>query len=168
MSYHRINGHAAECERTFFLSEPSFKERELFGHMMEARRRALAMVKAGVICDDVDKAAMDYLKEQGFGDNLLHRTGHGIGLGNHEGPWVAEGSGLVLEKNMIISIEPGIYLPEVGGFRHSDTVLITNDGYELLTKYPVDLESLTITSKRWLKKLKGSIVKRVVKMRPEE
>ncbi len=105
-------------------------------------------------------AAMSYLKEKGYGDFLLHRTGHGIGQGNHEGLWVAEGGEHVLVENMVISVEPGIYIPDIGGVRHSDTVLITKDGYECLTTYPDDLESLTILETRLIKKLKGKAVQR--------
>ncbi|HHW07573.1 MAG TPA: M24 family metallopeptidase [Clostridia bacterium] len=72
----------------------------------------------------------------GFKDNLLHWTGHGIGLGNHEGPFIAEGSTDILKESMVISIEPGIYIQNLGGFRHSDTVLVTKDGFELLTDAP--------------------------------
>ncbi|MCY3413137.1 MAG: aminopeptidase P family protein [Candidatus Heimdallarchaeota archaeon] len=165
MSYHHINGYAAECERTFFLSEPSEKVRQMFADMEEARNRAFALIKPGVKCSDVDKAAQDYLKEKGYGEYLLHRTGHGIGLGNHEGPWVANGSENILKENMVISVEPGIYIPEIGGVRHSDTVLVTKDGYELLTSYPMDLDSLIIKKKRLFKKLKGKIVQKAVKMK---
>ncbi len=133
--------------------------------MEEARNRAFAMIRPGVKASDVDKAAMDYLKEEGYGEFLLHRTGHGIGQGNHEGPWVAEGSEHILEENMVISVEPGIYDPEFGGVRHSDTVLVTKDGYECLTHYPTDLKSLTILKSKTLKKLKGKIIQKAVGMK---
>ncbi|GAB6151633.1 hypothetical protein JCM17380_03830 [Desulfosporosinus burensis] len=80
----------------------------------------------------------------------------------HEGPWIAEGSINTLEKNMFISIEPGIYIEGVGGIRHSDTVLVTDNGYELLTKNPTDLESLIIRSLKPLKRLKGRIIRKVM------
>jgi len=68
---------------------------------------------------------------------------------------------------MVISIEPGIYIPEIGGIRHSDTILVKKDGYEVLTNFPVDIESLTILKPRILKKLKGKILQKVVNMKPE-
>ena len=105
----------------------------------------MALVKPGIECADIDVAANGYLKERGYGDFLLHRTGHGIGLSNHEGPWLAEGNEEILQEDMVISIEPGIYMPDIGGIRHSDTVLVTKDGAESLTKYPTDLESLMIS-----------------------
>ncbi|MFD3445609.1 M24 family metallopeptidase [Microbacteriaceae bacterium 4G12] len=142
MTYYRINGYASECERTFFIGEPTEEEKEIFQHMIHARNAALGVLKAGVKVKEVDLAARNYLDTCGLKGNLLHRTGHGIGLSNHEAPFIAEGSEETLEENMVISIEPGIYIDGFGGFRHSDTVLITKDGYELLTKAPVELEEL--------------------------
>ncbi|MCB2186627.1 MAG: Xaa-Pro peptidase family protein [Deltaproteobacteria bacterium] len=156
----RVNGYAAECERTFFLAPPGPELQEAFGIMQEARRRALALVRPGVPAAAVDLAAKDFLTDEGFGNNLLHRTGHGFGLGNHEGPWVAEGSPDILAENMLISVEPGIYLPGVGGVRHSDTTLVTRDGFEHLTKEPTDLASLTLTGGKTLARLRGFVIRR--------
>jgi Xaa-Pro dipeptidase len=97
-------------------------------------------------------------------DERLHRPGHGFGLGNHEAPWLAEGSADVLAENMIISIEPGIYLKGLGGVRHSDTVLVKEDGYELLTNVKNDLESLTIRTWKPLTRLKGKLVRRALRL----
>ena len=130
--------------------------------MLEARRRAFALVRPGAACGEIDLAANGFLREEGFGDYLLHRTGHGFGLGNHEGPWVAEGSQDVLVENMLISIEPGIYIPNLGGFRHSDTVLVTKDGYESLTHFPTDLQSLTLKSGKFFTRLQGALVRKAV------
>lgn len=164
MCYFRINGYAAECERTFFVMEPSDEQKEHFLLMLEARRRALRILKAGVRCSDVDSEAKDYLIKNGYKDNLLHRTGHGIGLGNHEQPWVAEGSDEILAENMVISIEPGIYIEGLGGFRHSDTYLVTNDGFEVLTKFPISLEDMTIKKSNIMARIKGSVIKKALKL----
>ena len=94
----------------------------------------------------------------------LHRTGHGFGLGNHEAPWVAEGSPDILAENMVISIEPGIYMKGIGGLRHSDTVLVTKDGCELLTHLPTDIESLTIKGRKLFTRLKGWWVRRALRL----
>jgi len=158
----RVNGYAAECERTFFTAPPSQQVKEAFAAVTEARNRAFDLIKPGAGCAEIDTAANGFLKEKGYGDYLLHRTGHGFGLGNQEGPWVAEGSADVLTENMIISVEPGIYIPGVGGIRHSDTILVSGDGYESLTRYPADLESLVIKQSRPLNRLRGSIMRRVV------
>jgi Xaa-Pro aminopeptidase len=128
---------------------------------MESRRRCYAVLKSGVIAEDVDLAAKHFLSDQGFKENLMHRTGHGIGLGNHEGPFLSEGDKTILKENMVVSIEPGIYIEGVGGFRHSDTVLITKNGYEILTNCPDDIKSLTFTSYKPLQKIKGNIIKKI-------
>jgi Xaa-Pro dipeptidase len=159
MSYLRINGYAAECERTFFLTKPTLKEVGIFNDMVAARKIALDMLKPGASCHDIDKTVHDFLVEKGYREYLLHRTGHGIGQDNHEGPYIARGSKTELEEHMVVSIEPGIYIPEIGGFRHSDTVLITSSGYELLTRFPTDIDSLTIRPKKLLKRIKGIIIK---------
>lgn len=165
MSFHRVNGYAGECERTAFIGEPTAEERRLFGVMLEARRIAFEMVRPGARCADIDEAAQAFLRSEGLGEYILHRTGHGIGLGNHEPPWVSTGSEDVLRENMLISIESGIYLPELGGFRHSDTVLVTTAGYECLTRFPTDLQSLTVRGTRPLKALKGALMRRVLRMK---
>ena len=84
------------------------------------------------------------LRKAGYGDNLLHRTGHGFGVTGHEGPFLAEGDMREVCPGMVFSIEPGIYLPELGGFRHSDTVLITETGNHNMTPYAESLEDLTL------------------------
>ncbi len=162
LSFLRANGYAAECERTFFVTSPTPRMKEMFAMILEARQRAFALVRPGVPCAEIDCAANGYLRQEGFGDYLLHRTGHGFGLGNHEGPWVAEGSPDVLEANMLISIEPGVYVPGVGGFRHSDTVLVTSGGYECLTQYPTSLESLTLHASKPFTKLRGAILRKAL------
>jgi Xaa-Pro aminopeptidase len=162
MSYNRVNGYAAECERTVFLGRPTAQERSLYEIVMEARAIAYGMVKPGVRCSDIDVATQEFFKAKGYGDKFIHRTGHGIGMGNHEQPWLSSGSTDVLAENMVISIEPALYFAEIGGFRHSDTVLVTSTGYERLTKYPDDLESLIITERRRFLQLKGKIVRKAI------
>ncbi|HYF77144.1 MAG TPA: Xaa-Pro peptidase family protein [Symbiobacteriaceae bacterium] len=165
LGFVRVNGYAAECERTYFLAPPTAQVREAFAAMQEARRRAYALIRPGTPCTEVDLAAKRFLQDEGFGPYLLHRTGHGFGLGNHEAPWVAEGSTEILAENMLISVEPGIYLPGVGGIRHSDTTLVTRNGYENLTRFPSDLESMTLLGRKPLQRMQGALVRRAVGMR---
>lgn len=160
LGFLRVNGYAAECERTYFLAPPRSEEKAAFAAMMEARRRVFALVRPGVACAELDATARAFLQQEGYGHRLLHRTGHGFGLGNHEAPWVAEGSTDVLQENMLISNEPGIYLEGIGGIRHSDTVLVTKDGYECLTRYPTDLEAMTLTARKPLNRLRGALMRR--------
>ncbi|WML36361.1 Xaa-Pro peptidase family protein [Clostridium sp. OS1-26] len=164
MTYFKVNGYASECERTFFLGEPNNQDIQHFNHMMNARNIALNLVKPGTRCSDIDIAAREYLIKEGYENNLLHRTGHGIGLSNHETPFISIGDDEILKESMVISIEPGIYIDGVGGYRHSDTVLITKNGYELLTKFPTDINSMTITNKNIISKIKGKFIRQALKL----
>ncbi|MCY1016263.1 M24 family metallopeptidase [Pyxidicoccus sp. MSG2] len=160
----RVNGYAAECERTFFTTRPTAEQGRLFALMLEARRIAFEKVRPGVLAADVDAAVNDFLTREGFGDpaRRLHRTGHGFGLGNHEPPWVAVGSEHRLERNMLISIEPGLYVPGVGGYRHSDTVLVTDGGYRVLTgRVPTDIRSLTFGRPSLQQRVRASVIRRL-------
>lgn len=105
------------------------------------------------------------MRERGLGELLLHRTGHGIGLGNHEEPWLAEGDDRPLEPGMVVSVEPGLYVEGIGGFRHSDTILVTEDGYEILTRAPTDIDSLTLRGAGAPGRLRGALVRAAVGLR---
>ncbi len=162
----RINGYAAECERTFFTVAPAPRERELFGAMTRARELAFGMVRPGVACAEIDAGVNAFLRDCGFGDfrTRLHRCGHGFGLGNHEPPWLAEGSRHVLAENMVISIEPGLYVDGTGGLRHSDTVLVTADGYRCLTHSPTRLDQLVLPRAGWRHRATSWAVKRSLRL----
>jgi len=140
----QADGYSAEVERTYFLGRVPEASRRAFETCMEARALAYELIKPGAVAAEVDAAVLNLLKKRGYGEAILHRTGHGFGITGHEPPWIAIGSGDVLEKNMVVSIEPGIYLPDIGGFRHSDTVLITDQGCLSLTKAPDKLEELVL------------------------
>ncbi len=136
----QANGYSAEVERTFFIGEVPDEAGKLFALFMEARQKAYELVKPGIRAEEVDRQVLRIIQDAGYGGNILHRTGHGFGITGHEPPWVALGSDHVLETNMVISIEPGIYVEGVGGFRHSDTVLVTEDGCISLTRFPDSLK----------------------------
>lgn len=140
----RLAGYAAECERTFFMEKPTKEEELHFNQMMTARNIMLDMLRPGVKASEVETKVRDYLIDQHLTANILHRPGHGIGLNNHEEPTLSLGNDTVLKENMVVSVEPAIYFEGQGGYRHSDTVLITKDGYKLLTNAPVTLEELTV------------------------
>jgi Xaa-Pro aminopeptidase len=164
MSFLRVNGYAAECERTVFVEKPSKDSRDLFRRVLEARDLVFKSLKPGASCSDVDAAAKAYFRDRGLDGYLLHRSGHGIGLSNHEGPYLSEGSNDLLRANMVVSVEPALYLPELGGFRHSDTVLITESGCESLTAFPTAIKDLVFAGLRPLKRLKGGIIRAALKM----
>ena len=164
LAFLRVNGYSAELERTFFTSIPTSEQQEVFELMMKARQKSYGVLRAGVRAEEVDIASREFIQKEGLSDNLMHRTGHGIGLGNHEGPFLALGDKTILKENMVVSIEPGIYIEGVGGFRHSDTVRITKNGYEILTNCDDTLEKLTFTAPRVIPKLKGKLIKRMFKI----
>ena len=139
-----VYGVHSELERTMFMGEPSPRQEELFKAMMDAQEAALETAGPGVYCSDVDRAARDAFKQHGVSSLVRHHTGHGLGMEGHERPFLDIGSNDVLQPGMIFSCEPGIYEKGLGGFRHSDTFVVTEDGIEVLTKYPRDLESLII------------------------
>jgi Xaa-Pro dipeptidase len=114
--------------------------------MLGARQAALDTLRPGVTCADVDGAVMRYFEQHDLLAHWRQHTGHGIGLRNHEAPFLDVGDPTPIEPGMVFTVEPGAYDAAVGGFRHSDTVAVTEDGIELLTEYPTDLESLTIAS----------------------
>ena len=115
-----------------------------FEAMFEARARAYQLARPGANMSEVDTAVRKVIIDRGFGDRILHRTGHGFGITGHEAPYLAEGYDRDMEAGMLISIEPGIYIPGQGGFRHSDTVLITEDGCLSLTRAAAGLDDLTL------------------------
>lgn len=139
-----LNGYRAECERTFFVGEPTKRQREVFEVMLRAHIAALDFIKVGVTAAEVNAAALDIIREAGLEKYVSHRTGHGIGIGQHEEPSLRFDNELVLEAGMVFCVEPGIYVPGVGGFRHSDTVVLTEDGTDVITEYPRNLERLII------------------------
>jgi Xaa-Pro aminopeptidase len=141
----KIGGYSSELERTMIVGKPNEKQIKYFNIMVKAQQAALEAFKPGVKCCDVNKVAFKVFKEEGVPQEyILHRVGHGIGLQGHEPPWIEDGDTTILKPGMVFSCEPGIYIPGFAGFRHSDTVIITEDGAEIVTFYPRDLDSLTI------------------------
>lgn len=139
-----VNGYGAEVERTFFLGKVPDEARRPFEVMLEARRLAFELTVPGTVMGDVDRKVNDVFRKAGYERFLLHRSGHGIGVTAHEGPFLADGDERVIAPGMVFTIEPGVYIPGVGGFRHSDTVMTTPRGNETLTKGPVELDEVTL------------------------
>jgi Xaa-Pro aminopeptidase len=137
-------GYHSELERTMIIGRPSAEQRRMFEHMKAAQEVAFAALRPGNTCADVDLAVRAYYDEHDLMPYWKHHSGHAIGLRYHEGPFLDAGDQTQLRPGMVFTVEPGLYAPELGGFRHSDTVLITEDGMEMLTYYPRELEALTI------------------------
>ena len=139
-----VGGYGSELERTMFLGEPCSRQRKYFGYMMEMQEAAFAAIAPGKPCSVVDDAVMAIFRERDLEPHWRHHTGHALGLLGHEAPFFDVGDDTVMQAGMVFSVEPGIYVPGLGGFRHSDTVVVTDTGMEFLTYYPRDLESLVI------------------------
>jgi Xaa-Pro dipeptidase len=139
-----VRGYNAELERGMVIGEPTDEMRRLFDHVVAAQQVAFDAIRPGVTCADVDGAVVRYFEENGLLPYWRQHTGHAIGLRNHEAPFLDIGDQTVIEPGMVFTIEPGLYQEGLGGFRHSDTVAVTDDGIDILTDYPRDIESLTI------------------------
>jgi Xaa-Pro aminopeptidase len=137
-------GYLSELERTMVIGEPAAEQRVMFDHMVALQDTAFEAIKPGVRCSDVDRAVRAYYDEHGLWDYWKHHVGHCIGLRYHEGPFLDIGDDTEIEPGMVFTVEPGLYAAGLGGFRHSDTVAVTESGIEFLTYYPRDLDSLTL------------------------
>jgi Xaa-Pro aminopeptidase len=110
--------------------------------VLKAQTAALEVIREGVAAKDVDAAARKVIQDAGHGDHFTHGLGHGIGLQTHEAPRVRKNSDDVLQAGMVITIEPGIYIPGWGGVRIEDDVLVRRDGYTLLSSLPRTLAEI--------------------------
>ena len=138
-------GYWSELERTMFLGEPSREQTTYFEHMLNLQNLAIDGCRAGKPCSSVDKAVRAYFEAHALTPFWRHHTGHNIGIRYHEGPFLDVGDDTVMQPGMLFTVEPGIYVEGVGGFRHSDTILVTDGAPEFLTVYPRNLESLTLS-----------------------
>lgn len=137
-------GYQTELERTFIVGQATPEQKKFFEHMVNLQDVAFEAIKPGARCSDVDRAVRAYFDRENLFPYWRHHTGHAIGLRYHEGPFLDQGDDTLIQKGMCFTVEPGLYLPELGGFRHSDTVVVTDDGIEIITYYPRDLANNTI------------------------
>jgi Xaa-Pro dipeptidase len=126
-------GYRADTTRMAVVGEPDARQVEVHSVVLAAHDAAVAAVRAGVTAGDVDEAARAVIREAGLADRFIHRVGHGLGLEAHEGPSLDPGSDAVLEEGMVITVEPGVYLPGWGGVRIEDDVVVEAGGGRLLT-----------------------------------
>jgi len=139
-----VGGRFIEGERTFVLGEATSEQRRFHDTIHEAQRVGRETIRAGLECREANRLCLDVIREAGLGEYIRHRQGHGIGLGMHEAPWLEDGDPTRLEAGMVVSNEPGIYVPGHAGYRISDSMLVTTAGAEALTTYPRDLGHCTI------------------------
>lgn len=142
--YPEVGGYNTELERMLIVGPPTDQHKKYFELELQAQDIALAAIRPGARCCDVEKAVNAFLEEHNLYGLTRTHIGHGVGMGRHEAPFFDLGDETVLKPGMVMSVEPCFFLPGFAGFRHSDTVVVTEDGVEMITRYPRDLESLTI------------------------
>lgn len=133
------NGYVSDMTRTFALGDPGEELKNIYQIVLEANLKVTEAAKAGMTGAELDKIARDHITESGYGDQFGHSLGHGIGLEIHEGPGVSHRSETTLKENMIITNEPGIYVPGLGGVRIEDDLVIKEDGNQNLMTLSKDL-----------------------------
>lgn len=139
-----VGGRHVECERTFFLGEPDAEQARYYTTVLAAQEAGLTGLRAGRRCCDVNAECLAVIHEAGLAHYLRHRQGHGIGINIHEPPWLEDGDSSELTEAMIVSDEPGLYVPGLGGYRISDSVLVGSGGGEPLAAYPKNLDAVVI------------------------
>jgi Xaa-Pro aminopeptidase len=127
------NGYVSDITRSVAVGEPDAKLKEIYDIVLEAQLRGMAGIKPGLTGKEADAITRDYITEKGYGEYFGHSTGHGIGLEIHEGPGLSMKSDVILEPGMVVTCEPGIYIPGLGGVRIEDDTLITENHNEALT-----------------------------------
>jgi Xaa-Pro aminopeptidase len=137
-------GYHSELERTMIIGPAKDDQKYMFDQMLALQDLALESIQPGVPCSEVDRVIRNYYEKNDLMGYWKHHVGHAIGIRYHEAPFLDVGDHTLILPGMVFTVEPGLYAPDLGGFRHSDTVLVTSDGIEMLTYYPRDLENLTI------------------------
>jgi Xaa-Pro aminopeptidase len=138
----RYKGYNSDITRMVSLGDPSKKALKTYNAVLRAQESAIEKIKDGIAAAEVDKAAREVLKKEKLEKYFRHGTGHGIGLQVHEVPRVSLSSKDILKEGMVITVEPGVYIPRLGGFRVEDMVLVKKGGCEVLTKSSKDLAVL--------------------------
>lgn len=134
-----VDGYHSDMTRTVAVGSVSSKQAEVYETVLSAQKNCLEILKSGVSCKDADAAAREVIKNAGYGEFFGHGTGHGVGIEIHEAPTLNPRSGETLKIGDIVTVEPGIYLPDEFGVRIEDMAFITENGIENLTKSPKNL-----------------------------
>jgi Xaa-Pro aminopeptidase len=132
-----LDSYCSDMTRVHFFGKPKPQLQKIYAIVAAARAAALDVVRAGVKAAEVDGAARKVIEEAGYGPEFCHGLGHGVGLEVHELPVLNRRSKATLEAGHVVTVEPGIYVPGLGGVRLEDTVIVTKKGYEDLTKRPI-------------------------------
>ncbi|MDY0161690.1 aminopeptidase P family protein [Desulfobotulus sp.] len=134
----KLQGYCSDITRTFFLGKPDTRFMPLFDVVKTAQQRAIAAIRDGVSTKEIDALARDYIAEKGYGAFFGHGLGHGVGLAIHEAPRLGPLQDIPLKSGMVVTVEPGIYLPEWGGIRLENMVVVREEGPEILNTTTVE------------------------------
>lgn len=137
-----VGGYCSDCTRTFATGPSDAQMMDVYETVLAAQEAALALVRPGQDCQEVHETARKVIADGGYGEFFNHGTGHGVGIDIHEEPRFRNGYGGVLAAGNVVTVEPGVYLPERFGVRIEDLVLVTDDGHEVLTRFPKSLLSV--------------------------
>jgi Xaa-Pro aminopeptidase len=137
-----LAGYCSDMTRTVHVGRPSARARAMYDAVLQAQQAGLEAVRPGTTANQVDLAARSVLRRAGFGGYFTHSTGHGVGLEIHEAPRLGKGQREFLRPGMVVTIEPGVYIPGLGGVRIEDMVAVTDSGHEVLTPTPKELITL--------------------------
>ncbi|MGE7886576.1 M24 family metallopeptidase [Bacillus cereus] len=127
------NGYCSDLTRTVAIGEPSEEFKKIYNVVLEALKRGTKAIKPGETAKNIDDVTRNYITEHGYGQYFGHSTGHGLGLEIHEPLRLSQESKVTLEEGMVVTVEPGIYIPNWGGCRIEDDIVITKNGYEVIT-----------------------------------
>lgn len=137
-----FEGYFSDITRCFYVGEDDGSMQTIAATVQRANHYAVSQVKPGMTAGDVDAIARQEIRESGFGEYFTHRTGHGLGMETHEAPYIFDGNPLVLEPGMVFTVEPGIYVPGLGGVRIEDDVAVTTEGFISLSTLPREVLSI--------------------------
>ncbi|HRE49366.1 MAG TPA: aminopeptidase P family protein [Aggregatilineales bacterium] len=138
----KVDGYCSDITRTFVVGTPRDELVRIYEAVLGANEAGRKAARPGVPAQEVDRAARKVIEDAGFGQYFIHRTGHGLGMDVHEEPYIREGNEILLEAGHVHTIEPGVYIPGVGGVRIEDDMWITEDGAESLTNFPRELQRI--------------------------
>ena len=133
------DGYHSDITRTFVVAGPSPQQKTIYETVQRANQAGRRACQPGVPAEQVDRAARTVISAAGYGEQFIHRTGHGLGMEVHEPPYIVEGNEEPLQAGMVFTVEPGIYVPGLGGVRIEDDVVMTEDGAQCLTSFPREL-----------------------------
>ena len=136
----RWDGYYCDITRTFFAGKPDCEMEKVYRIVLEAQTNAIEAIKPGAVPEEIDAAARNIIEEAGYGEYFTHGLGHGLGVSVHEEPYLRYGNRMPLRPGMVVTVEPGIYLPGKWGIRIEDDVLVTENGHHVFNHFPKEFE----------------------------